>query len=174
MTDRVPAPIGVFNYAKSYYEAATALSRIEVSSTHPEAPVRFLYIHAIELFLKSFLRTHNFNDQELASKRFSHSIKNLLETSIEKGLKLETEILEFLRKIDSEEIIENRYLKLGLKGCIDPKTGQSTFIQVDELNKSAIALMRGVAGAVAASLSPSDPSRVIRTMLQPARRRRRD
>ena len=54
-------PMGFYHYAQSYREAANLLTNADKTSrkaTHPEAPIRFLYYHAIELYLKAFLRTH--------------------------------------------------------------------------------------------------------------------
>lgn len=54
--DRMTA-IGLFNYAHSYWSSASELHKLKISNiTHPKAPVYFLYVHAVELFLKSNLR----------------------------------------------------------------------------------------------------------------------
>ena len=48
--------IGLFNTARSYWRSAEHLNAAGVKVTHPEAPVTFLFCHAIELYLKSYLR----------------------------------------------------------------------------------------------------------------------
>lgn len=54
--DRTNA-IGLFNFAHSYAASAALLSKCRlVDIKHPEAPVDFLAFHAIEIYLKVFLR----------------------------------------------------------------------------------------------------------------------
>lgn len=43
-------PVGLFNTARSYWRSAEHLSAAGLKITHPEAPVTFLFCHAIELF----------------------------------------------------------------------------------------------------------------------------
>jgi hypothetical protein len=52
------APIGWFNFAASYHAAADLIVDQGLKATHPESPAMALYLHAIELYLKSFLRLH--------------------------------------------------------------------------------------------------------------------
>lgn len=68
-------PIGLFNYAHSYWKSASELQNVKIANvTHPEAPVYFLYVHAIELFLKAYLRLSK-TVQEL--KNVSHRVEDL-------------------------------------------------------------------------------------------------
>ena len=57
-------PIGLFNYANSYWRSALVLQNASILEiTHPSAPIEFLLIHAAELFLKSYLRlTHSVDE----------------------------------------------------------------------------------------------------------------
>jgi hypothetical protein len=50
--------MGLFNTANSYWKAAVALQKAKLKTRHSDDPVWFLYYHAIELYLKSFLRMH--------------------------------------------------------------------------------------------------------------------
>jgi hypothetical protein len=64
MSDRDrTTPLGLFNYARSYWQSAVYLHRPRVKVRHPDAPITLLLAHAIELYVKSFLRL-----QGLASK----------------------------------------------------------------------------------------------------------
>ena len=52
--------LGFFYYAEAYWSATKTLQEFATKKYgHWEAPVRFLYYHAIELYLKSFLRARN-------------------------------------------------------------------------------------------------------------------
>jgi hypothetical protein len=51
--DRTP-DLGFFNYARSYQMAGDALVAAKVNSPFADMPVRLLYFHAIELYLKAF------------------------------------------------------------------------------------------------------------------------
>jgi hypothetical protein len=73
--DRHP-PIGLYYYAASYHVAADLICDQGLRATHPEAPATFLYCHAIELYLKSFLRFHSVSAKRLQS--IGHDYKRLL------------------------------------------------------------------------------------------------
>jgi hypothetical protein len=64
-------PLGFFNLAESYWSAAGALENAKLKTTHPNSPISFLYYHAIELYLKAFLRLHGHSAKELRSKKFT-------------------------------------------------------------------------------------------------------
>jgi hypothetical protein len=53
-----PSPLGFYNFAVSYHVAADLIADRGLKATHPESVAMFLYYHAIELYLKSFLRLH--------------------------------------------------------------------------------------------------------------------
>jgi hypothetical protein len=53
--DRV-TDLGLFNFAGSYRAAAEALGKTKFNATHRDVPVNFLYVHALELYMKAFLR----------------------------------------------------------------------------------------------------------------------
>jgi hypothetical protein len=61
--------VGLFNTAESYWRSAGALYEAQVKASHPLSPVRFLYYHAIELYLKAFLRGNGHSARELRAKR---------------------------------------------------------------------------------------------------------
>jgi hypothetical protein len=90
--DRQP-PIGLYYFAASYHVAADLICDQGLRATHPEAPAMFLYYHAIELYLKSFLRFHGVSAKRLQS--IGHDYKRLLSRASKRGLvlgELESEV----------------------------------------------------------------------------------
>jgi hypothetical protein len=75
--------------------------------------VQFLYYHAIELFLKSFLMTQG-HSAELLREKFAHIISKRSRTAAKLGLHLDDEDLEvFALTETSEAVIGSRYIKTG-------------------------------------------------------------
>src|SRR4029077_3473405 len=79
-------PIGYFNFAETYRTAARTLRRSKNKATHKESPIRFLYFHAIELYLKAFLRAHDIHPYDLRTK-YGHSVGQLSK-AVGRGLSL--------------------------------------------------------------------------------------
>jgi HEPN domain-containing protein len=107
-------PIGLFNYADSYWRSARALEKARVNATHRDAPVCFLYYHAIELYLKAHLRSEGFTVKQLRSKKFGHNAVNLRDEAKLKGLHFGDEddvVLQYMG--ETEVVIESRYLRTG-------------------------------------------------------------
>src|SRR5689334_4304067 len=71
-------PLGLFNYARSYWQSAVLLHHARVKVTHPDAPVTLLLAHAIELYLKAFLRLRGVGIEEVRTT-FSHDFKKLVD-----------------------------------------------------------------------------------------------
>jgi len=106
--------IGLYNQACSYHLAARTLKNLRLRGTHPTAPVAFLYFHAIELFLKSFLRLHGHSVEELR-KRFSHGYGAMRKRASALGFDFMNEDLVVLRYMErADAVIRARYLKTGL------------------------------------------------------------
>jgi hypothetical protein len=105
---------GMFNMAESYWRGATTLHQAKVKSTHPDSPVSFLYYHAIELYLKSYLRLHGHTVKELSSRKFGHKTCCLTERAAELGLEFMDEDIEiFSLMARTDAIIRSRYLQTG-------------------------------------------------------------
>jgi hypothetical protein len=112
--DERTKPIAFFNFAETYWQAASALTKANVKSTHPDSPVSFLYYQAIELYLKSFLRMHDHTAKELASRKFGHKTCCLKERSVQLGLVFMDEDVEILsRMATTDAIIRSRYIRTG-------------------------------------------------------------
>jgi hypothetical protein len=48
--------MGLFNMAEAYRLSALALEKAKVKIGHADSPIRWLYFHALELYLKALLR----------------------------------------------------------------------------------------------------------------------
>ncbi len=115
--ERVTA-IGLFHYAHSYASSASALNQAEVDCTHADSPVRFLYSHAIELYLKSYLRLHGVTVKDLRSRELGHKMDVLRTKAQEKGLAISS-IQE--GQIDLlSGAIRDRYIETGSRTVILP------------------------------------------------------
>lgn len=111
--DRTNA-IGLYHYARSYHDSARALLAAKVNTTHPDAPVTYLYFHAIELFLKAFLRAHGHTVEEL-EKRFRHDIGRMRDRATELGFDVfmdeDCVVLGYMEKTDV--MLRSRYIRTG-------------------------------------------------------------
>jgi len=106
---------GLFNYAHSYFSSATALEAVKVNATHRNAPVYYLYYHAIELYLKAHLLAHGTTVQELVSQ-YSHRICKIADEAKRNGLTLrdtDEEIIKYMGETNA--VIETRYIVTGSK-----------------------------------------------------------
>jgi hypothetical protein len=112
--DERSKPLGFFNMAESYWRAAVVLEKAKVKSTHSDSPISFLYYHAIELFLKSFLRMHGHSAKELRGKKFGHRTCCLSERAAALGLDFDDEDLEvFSLMANTDAVIRSRYIQTG-------------------------------------------------------------
>jgi hypothetical protein len=111
--DRTNA-VGLFNTARSYWHSAEHLNGAALKITHPQAPVTFLFCHAIELYLKADLRGAGKTVAQLRS--IGHRIPQLMKEAASVGLEIEAEHAETLAHIDAADVaIEARYIVTGLK-----------------------------------------------------------
>lgn len=112
--DARSTPFGLFNFAESYWLSAKALKAIPVKgATHRDFPIFFLYYHAIELYLKAYLRLYH-SMRELRSGRFSHDAGALSRRARELGLPIkpkERTLFSFMSETDA--VIRSRYLASG-------------------------------------------------------------
>lgn len=103
--------IGLFNFAHSYWRSAVALHLAKVEATHWEDPVWFLYIHAVELYLKAFLCAHNLTPADL--KRLGHRISDLASAAKDLGLTFDDEDDEVVALLSTIDLTTFRYIKTG-------------------------------------------------------------
>ena len=106
--------LGFFNVADLYSRAAAHLLGVNLKTTHPNSPVTFLFYHAIELYLKAFLRHHGHTPKELRSKRFGHKTCCLSERAAELNLYFDHEDREVLSLMaTTDAVIRSRYIQTG-------------------------------------------------------------
>jgi hypothetical protein len=107
--------LGLFNTARSYWRSAEHLAAAHLKLTHPQAPVTFLFCHAIELYLKAYLRgVGNKSVEQL--KQMSHRVASLVQAASNLGLIIGPEESEILAHIaDTDVAIEARYIVTGFK-----------------------------------------------------------
>ena len=89
-----PTPLGFYNFAVSYHEGADLIADRGLKATHPESVAMFLYYHAIELYLKSFLRLKGDTAKRL--RKIGHDFQTLQSRAKKRGLpfgKVEEEVL---------------------------------------------------------------------------------
>jgi hypothetical protein len=106
-------PFGLFNYARSYWQSGVLLHKNRPHVSHPDAPVTLLLAHAIELYLKSFLRLRGLGALEVKSS-FGHDFQKLVDEASARGLALvdeDREVATILR--EQESIRRSRYIETG-------------------------------------------------------------
>jgi len=106
--------LGLFNFARSYRAAADKLRRTKLRATHRDSPVTFLYYHAIELYLKAFLRDHGTGVKRLRS--IGHKYGVLRKRAAKKGLHFDDgdeEVIAMLAATSEQLWSRSRYLETG-------------------------------------------------------------
>ena len=77
--------VGLFNTARSYWRSAESLTGAALEITHPRAPITFLFCHALELYLKAYLRGTGHSVADLKQK--GHRIAKFCKTSDRLGIR---------------------------------------------------------------------------------------
>jgi len=125
--------MGLFNTAEAYWKSAVALKKAKVEVGHSDSPVRTLYYHAIELYLKALLRQHCSVD--VLSKKFGHNTTRMTKKAEELGLSImdeDREVFALMGKTDV--VIRARYIR----------TGSGTFPTLEALNRTGKSLRENV------------------------------
>jgi hypothetical protein len=105
--------MGLFNTAEAYRLSAIFLNQAQLKAGHAAKPVQFLYSHAIELYLKSLLRTQH--GIEVVEK-YGHNIGRLVKDAEALGLFVTIGDREvFAAMADPDALIEMRYIRTGAK-----------------------------------------------------------
>jgi HEPN domain-containing protein len=106
-------PSGLFNYARSYWQSAVHLHHARVKVTHPDAPITLLLAHAVELYIKAFLRLKGLSAKELKIS-FGHDFRKLVEEAQVRGLQFDDEDKEVAAILTEQESIRrSRYIETG-------------------------------------------------------------
>lgn len=111
--DRTNA-VGLYHYARSYHDSARALLAAKVTTTHPDAPVSYLYFHAIELFLKAFLRAHGHTVEEL-ERKFRHDIGKMRDRATDLSLHffMDEDRVVLAYMVKTKVVLKSRYIETG-------------------------------------------------------------
>ena len=115
-------PHSFFHYAYAYWRAALDLQQAysraaqdpqqrKLRAGHKDAPLYFLYYHAVELYLKAFLLAHGFHPYELRTK-YGHDVGKLSRTAAQLGLSFSPADAETFRFM-SATALGHRYLVTG-------------------------------------------------------------
>jgi hypothetical protein len=127
-------PLGLFNYARSYWRSSEQLRVSKVDASHPDAPILFLFYHAVELYLKAYVRSAGYDLPQL--KEISHKTIKAGQAAQNEGLQLTPHDFELLGLIDSHDnVVRSRYIT----------TGAYTRPEVDELSTFCEFLDKAVA-----------------------------
>jgi HEPN domain-containing protein len=106
-------PLGLFNYARSYWQSGVLLHDARAKVTHPDAPVTLLLAHAIELYLKAFLRLRGVGIDEVKNS-FGHDFKKLVDEASSRGLSLVEADMDIAAILTEKESIRgSRYIETG-------------------------------------------------------------
>jgi hypothetical protein len=126
-------PTGIFNTAISYWKAADALAGLALKTPRNHAPVRFLYFHALELYLKAYLRADGYTLKRLEG--IGHSFTELTKRAPVSGLKLAEDDIELMRAIgNSDMVIRARYIRTGaVIGWLPTKLLHATCRRLNEM-----------------------------------------
>lgn len=139
--DREP-PIGWLNLGGSFLVAARNL-RSSVDNRDLrlpfDAPIYFLYSHALELTMKAFLRGNGFPAMRLASREFGHQLQVLWKECTRQGLSITPKKRAFINGVI--EILDPvamayrfRYLKVG----------EASMPELDDMDRAVELLMCAV------------------------------
>lgn len=104
--------MGLLNFARAYAEAGARLNTEKLTEGHRDAPVQFLLMHAIELYLKSFLRLSGYTVKQLRNHKFAWLAKE----AEANGLVLDDEdryVIEVMVHTDAWS--RSRYIETGFR-----------------------------------------------------------
>ncbi|TKA95756.1 HEPN domain-containing protein [Cereibacter changlensis] len=107
--DRTNA-MGLLNFAHSYWEAAVVLHNSPRLATHRDSPCDYLFYHAIELYLKAYLRLKGLTLEQL--KEQGHSLQRLHNAAVREGLTDDPEDRDVICAI-RDNYMSARYIRTG-------------------------------------------------------------
>jgi hypothetical protein len=110
--DRTTA-VGLYHYGLSYQACAEQLRCSPPDDLAFDAPIRFLYWHTSELFMKAFLRAAGLGVREL--RDIGHRLGRLHNECVERGLPLGSYPSAFFDFTDEAEPLEARYIVTGYR-----------------------------------------------------------
>ena len=106
--------LGLFNTAEAYRLSAMSLP---IRHGHADKPPRFLYCHALELYLKALLRQKH--SMATVRDKFGHQIKLLMREAEMLGLIVRENDRTVLTLIDdTDAMIDARYIRTATKALV--------------------------------------------------------
>jgi HEPN domain-containing protein len=101
-------PFGIFMLAKSFDEAAAqVMATPALRFSH--GPVRLLLYHACELYLKAYLRRHEWDVSRLRS--LNHDLSHMLDEAVSAGLKVAPQTVAQIRNAAAKnDYVRVRYM----------------------------------------------------------------
>lgn len=136
--------IGLFLTAEAYWSGANVLYRSDkrkkAKIPFHDKPTYFCYYHAIELYLKAFLRHHHGVDE--LEDEFRHSATKLMNRAKELGIDFDDEDVDVLTMMgETDAVIRARYTR----------TGFFTWPTLEALNRTCKSLRELVSAALKAA-----------------------
>lgn len=104
--------LSYFNLAFAYWQSAIALREKQVRAPYSDNPILFLYLHSTELYLKAYLRLHEYTAKKLQYE-YRHNIPLLSQEAQSIGFKLSQHDLKVLSLIEGMDIFDVRYIRTG-------------------------------------------------------------
>lgn len=104
-------PYGIFDIARSFDQAASLVTASPGAPTRLSTwgPVRLLYYHACELYLKAYLRLHHWDVDQL--RALNHDLSRMLDEAIAAGLKVAPQTVAQIRKAAAKnDYVRIRYI----------------------------------------------------------------
>lgn len=106
-------PLGLFHFARSYWQSGVILHQAHAKVTHRDAPVTLLLAHAFELYLKAFLRLQGLSVNEVKTG-FGHDFRKLVGEAEARGLRFDDDDKEVAQILTEQESIRrSRYIETG-------------------------------------------------------------
>lgn len=87
-------PFGIFLLAQSFEEAGH-LVLVHAARQFSDHPQRLLFLHAIETYLRAYLRLHGTQPEQL--RAYMHDVGKMLTDAQSRGLSLDQAAVEYLR-----------------------------------------------------------------------------
>lgn len=114
-------PQGFFNFAEDYLEAGYVLRKHMRAGNHRGEVLKFTLFHAVEMYLKAYLRHRGVSITMLRSKKFGHSYKRLIPACEAQGLNVPAHIKANLYVAESlSDPLEARFFRSAARPRIDP------------------------------------------------------
>lgn len=136
-------PHGIFILAESYQEAGELVwAGVRPRSRLTLAPMRLLYLHALEGFMRAFLRIHGKKSADLRS--YMHDFTRLLDDCTARGLHISAESAAFINKVATASEYSRVRYEIDFRDW-DPQKS------LDQLVNTVAELKANVRGAIEAT-----------------------